>query len=131
MECATSFKQFEHTTVNSNELKIEFKAADTTRKATFGYTVKLDGKPHKIDAALRARANNSIKMNPTGKWRHWWDDGNIVMEQPCVVRGEKVSETRHSALIRARLQPILSVRSMKHLLRLNKSQRSVVASWLR
>lgn len=85
-QCATSVKEFQHKDVSEGHLEIGFKAADTTRNADFSYTLKIDGRPHDIDPFLRARANNSIKMNPTGLWAHWWEGDALIMEQPCVVR---------------------------------------------
>merc|ERR1712150_346805 len=85
-ECATSIKEFRHVSVSERHLEVGFKAADTTRNADFSYTIHIDGQPHEIDPFLRARANNSIKMNPTGCWAHWWEGDSLIMEQPCIVR---------------------------------------------
>ena len=65
-------KQFWHTAAEPNRLSIEFTAKDTTRNADFRYDILIDGKQHMIPALLRERANNSIKLNPTGLWTHTW-----------------------------------------------------------
>jgi len=85
-ECATSIKEFRHSSIEEGRLEVRFKAADTTRNTDFGYEITIDGKPHEIDPLLCARANNSIKLNPTGRWAHWWEGDYLIMEQPCIVR---------------------------------------------
>eukprot|EP00443_Scrippsiella_acuminata_P048600 CAMPEP_0115247428 /NCGR_PEP_ID=MMETSP0270-20121206/41546_1 /TAXON_ID=71861 /ORGANISM="Scrippsiella trochoidea, Strain CCMP3099" /LENGTH=474 /DNA_ID=CAMNT_0002662691 /DNA_START=35 /DNA_END=1459 /DNA_ORIENTATION=+ len=89
-ECATSAKEFRHTQVEEDLLQIQFSAADTTRNVDCSYSIVIDGWPHDIDANLRTRANNSIKQNPSGQWTHWWEGSHLVMEQPCLVRGEEL-----------------------------------------
>lgn len=89
-ECATSKKEFRHSAIDEGRLTIGFRAADTTRNADFAYDIKIDGQPHNIDGMLRARANNSIKLNEKGTWSHWWDGDTLIMEQPCTVRGQKL-----------------------------------------
>lgn len=90
-ECSTSMKTFNHESLDVSKLTIAFNANDTTRDGMFRYSVHIDGKPHPILPELRARANNSIKMNPTGNWTHFWDnEGNLVMEQHCIVRRQSI-----------------------------------------
>lgn len=93
-ECATSTKVFVMAGDNMAEkMEVQLRAADTTRNVNFQYDMMLDGQPHEIDPLLRKRANNSIKMNPTGLWTHWWDEHRIIAEMPCVVRGQKLTHS--------------------------------------
>jgi len=93
-ECATSMKVFLISGGDTAEkIEVGLRAADTTRNVNFKYDILLDGLPHEIIPMLRQRANNSIKMNPTGLWTHWWDEHRIIAEMPCIVRGQKLTHT--------------------------------------
>ena len=70
--CATSMKKFWHTSCDAHKLSLKFNAQDTTRNAHFEYDITIDGQPHEIPEYLRERANNSIKLNPSGLWTHSW-----------------------------------------------------------
>ena len=72
-------KEFWHTEVLKDRLTLLFNAKDTTRDAQFSYEILIDGLPHEIPPLLRERANNSIKLNPTGMWTHTWQ----VRSYPC------------------------------------------------
>jgi len=87
-QCALSMKKMIFSAMSEDRLSMLVRAADTTRDADFVCDVVIDGTPQPIPPLLKMRANNSIKMNPEGTWRFWWDGADLIQEMNCVVRGQ-------------------------------------------
>lgn len=89
-ECSVSMKKMSFSAMSENGFSMVVRAADTTRNNDFVCEVRIDGTPQMIPEFFRKNANNSIKMNPTGKWWFWWDGGDLMQEMNCVVRDKPV-----------------------------------------
>lgn len=89
-ECSTSMKKMVFSQMNEGSFSMVVRAADTTRDADFVCDTEIDGTPKDIPEFFRKRANNSIKLNPSGKWWFWWDGQDLVQEMNCTVRGREM-----------------------------------------